>query len=191
MILRKCTLCTIITLAAIIVIVVSYFAGCGVSPNSQSGSGKDITQSGALGSSRGTAVGQIAPDFTLSTLDGRTLSLEELRGKPVMLVFWTAWCPTCKEEAPKVNKIHDQYSPLGLQVIGINIGESNARIQEGVKDFGIRYTVAKDQTTAISKSYNVVGTPTVVIIDKSGAVRYYEHEVPHDPDSTIKPLLEG
>jgi peroxiredoxin len=185
-----CKPCTLITIFALIATVGSYFAGCGV--NSKPGLGSNTTQSKYEGQPQsGTGIGQFAPDFNISTLDGSSISLEKLKGKPVMLVFWTAWCPSCKEEAPKVNRIHNQFSDSGLQVIGINIGESDARIREGIRDFGIQYIVAKDPATSVSKSYNVVGTPTVVILDKQGKVQYFGNEVPRNPEEVIKPLLES
>lgn len=138
---------------------------------------------------RGTAVGQLAPDFELTKTDGTPISLKELEGNPAMIVFWTAWCPVCKEEAPHVNKIYEEFGPKGLSVVGINIGESDARVQEGIKEFGIKYTVAKDTSTAVAKSYKVVGTPTVVILDKKGTVKYFGNEIPNNLGELIASLL--
>lgn len=138
---------------------------------------------------RGTAVGQLAPEFELAKTDGTQVSLKDLEGNPAMIVFWTAWCPVCKEEAPHVNKIYEEFGPKGLSVVGINIGESDARVQEGIKDFGIKYTVAKDTTTSVAKSYKVVGTPTVVILDKKGTVKYFGNEIPKNSGELIASLL--
>ncbi|MBX3295779.1 MAG: TlpA family protein disulfide reductase [Acidobacteria bacterium] len=138
---------------------------------------------------RGTAVGQLAPEFELAKTDGTKISLKELEGSPAMIVFWTAWCPVCKEEAPHVNEIFEEFGPKGLNVVGINIGESEARVQEGIKDFGIKYTVAKDTTTSVAKSYKVVGTPTVVILDKKGTVKYFGNEIPKNSGELIASLL--
>lgn len=129
---------------------------------------------------RGTGVGQLAPDFTLDRADGTKISLNDLQGNPAVLVFWTAWCPVCKEEAPKINKLVGEFESKGVKVVGINIGESDARINEGIKDFGIKYTVAKDKDTTVSKSYKVVGTPTVIFLDKKGVVQYFGNELPAD-----------
>ncbi|MEJ7699867.1 MAG: peroxiredoxin family protein [Pyrinomonadaceae bacterium] len=87
---------------------------------------------------RGTSVGQIAPDFALDKVDGTRFDSKELAGSPSVLVFWTAWCPVCKEEAPEINKLAAAFEPKGVKVVGINIGESDARVADGIKDFGIK-----------------------------------------------------
>jgi peroxiredoxin len=138
---------------------------------------------------RGTAVGQLAPEFELAKTDGTPISLKELEGNPAMIVFWTAWCPVCKEEAPHVNKIYEEFGPKGLNVVGINIGESDARVQEGIKEFGIKYAVAKDTSTAVARSYKVVGTPTVVILDSNGVVNYFGNEIPKDYRERLEKLI--
>lgn len=141
--------------------------------------------------SRGTSVGQLAPEFDLAQPDGTTISFKDLEGNPAMIVFWTAWCPVCKEEAPHVNKIFEEFGPKGLNVVGINIGESDARVNEGIKEFGIKYTVAKDTSTEVAKSYKVVGTPTVVILDSKGIVNYFGNEIPKDFRERLEKLMGG
>ncbi len=139
--------------------------------------------------SRGTSLGQLAPEFELTKTDGTPITLKDLEGNPAMIVFWTAWCPVCKEEAPHVNKIFEEFGPKGLNVVGINIGESDARVNEGIKDFGIKYTVAKDTSTLVAKSYKVVGTPTVVILDSKGIVNYFGNEIPKDYRERLEKLI--
>lgn len=129
---------------------------------------------------RGTSIGQVAPDFNLKKTNGGDISFRDLEGNPAVIVFWTAWCPVCKEEAPKINQLAAEFEPKGVKVIGVNIGESDARISEGISDFGIKYIVAKDQDTKVSKSYKVIGTPTVVFLDKKGVVQYFGNELPKD-----------
>lgn len=118
------------------------------------------------------------PEFDIARFDGGTLSSGDIVGKPVMIVFWTAWCPACKEEAPQINRIAADFEPKGLSVIGINIGESDARIREGIRDFGIKYVVAKDSDASVARSFGVVGTPTVFIVDRDGMIRYKGNEIP-------------
>lgn len=152
--------------------------GCGVSSESKPVVKESNSQAKEV--TRGTSVGQVAPDFTLEKTDGTKITFKDLEGNPAVLVFWTAWCPVCKEEAPKINKLAAEFESKGVKVIGINIGESDARVNEGIKDFGIRYAVAKDKDTTVSRSYKVVGTPTVVFLDKKGEVQYFGNELPAD-----------
>ncbi len=108
-----------------------------------------------------------------------------------MLVFWTAWCPVCKEEAPQLNRLSAEFESKGVRVIGINIGESDARINEGIKDFGIKYVVAKDKDSSVAKSYKVIGTPTVVFLDKKGEVKYFGNELPKDYADRLNSIIGG
>ena len=183
----SCTPCTISKLAMVLALVVGYFAGCGVSTEQKPVSSGSNTQSQEV--KRGTAIGDIAPDFDLAKVDGGSVSFKEIEGKPAVLVFWTAWCPVCKEEAPHINQLAAEFEPKGVKVIGINIGESDARVAEGIKDFGIKYTVARDKDTSVSKSYKVVGTPTVVFLDKNGVVQYFGNEVPKDYPERLNKIL--
>ncbi len=140
----------------------------------------------------GTSVGRAAPDFELTRTDGATVSLADLRGEPAVIVFWTAWCPACKEEAPRINKLAERYEPRGVRVLGINIQDSLARVEGGIKDFGIRYEVARDADASVARRYSVTGTPTIVFLDRKGVVRYFGNELPQDyPDRLDSLIVEG
>lgn len=137
----------------------------------------------------GTAVGETAPDFQLARQDGSQVSPQALRGRPAVLVFWTAWCPTCKEEAPHINELAAKYEPQGVRVVGINIQDSPARLAGGVKDFGIKYAVASDADASVARRYKVVGTPTIIFLDGQGVVRYSGNELPKDYAARLDALL--
>jgi peroxiredoxin len=124
---------------------------------------------------REAKVGSPAPEFELAKLDGARVSLNDFAGKPAVLVFWTAWCPSCKEKAPHINQLASEYQSKGVRVLGINIGEGEARVREGIK-----YDVVHDADTQIAKDYKVVGTPTIVFLDKKGVIRYFGNELPKD-----------
>lgn len=186
----SCSPCLVSKLAfLLIVIVVGYSASCGVSgePNPVTSDGN--TQKVEV--KRGTAIGNIAPEFDLAKFDGGNISFKELEGNPAVLVFWTAWCPVCKEEAPHINKLSAEFEAKGVKVIGINIGESDARVTEGIKDFGIKYTVARDKDASVAKSYKVVGTPTVVFLDKKGTVQYFGNELPKNYADRLNKIIDG
>lgn len=138
----------------------------------------------------GTAVGEKAPDFQLAGLDGAQLQLADLHGSPAVLVFWTAWCPVCKEEAPHINALAAKYEPQGVRVVGINIQDSPARTEGGIRDFGIKYQVVRDTDAGVTRRYKVTGTPTVIFLDRNGVVRYFGNELPEDYSSRLDALLE-
>ena len=66
---------------------------------------------------REAKVGSLAPEFELAKLDGAKISSGNFVGQPAVLVFWTAWCPSCKEEAPHINKLAAQYQSRGVRVL--------------------------------------------------------------------------
>jgi peroxiredoxin len=150
---------------------------------------KTADPAGAGGATTGTAVGNLAPQFQLVQTDGAQVSLDSLRGHPAVVVFWTAWCPSCKEEAPHINELAAQYGARGVRVLGINIQDSEARTAGGVREFGIKYAVARDSDAKIAKLYKVQGTPTVIFLDKQGVVRYNGNELPKDYAAQLDALL--
>lgn len=147
---------------------------------------ESVSSPASIGSNAQTAppreakIGSLAPEFELAKLDNTKISSSDLAGKPAVLVFWTAWCPSCKEEAPHINQLAAEYQNKGVRVLGINIGEGAARVGEGIKDFGIEYDVVRDADAQVAKIYRVVGTPTVVFLDKKGVVRFFGNELPKD-----------
>jgi peroxiredoxin len=167
------------------------FSGCSaklskIEPSKARNSSANKTSSNRVG----TAVGDIAPDFELAAMNGSRLKRADLNGQPAVLIFWTAWCPVCKEEAPEFNELAAQFATRGVRVIGINIQDSVARTEAGIKEFGIQYTVARDPDAAVTRRYKVTGTPTIVLIDRNGVVRYFGNELPLDYASRLVSMLE-
>lgn len=182
----------LVILLAVILTISAILAGCSQVSNEADGPGQVTSVSKGPGSAlapTGTAVGDLAPDFQLSKMDGSPFSLADLRGRPAVLVFWTAWCPVCKEEAPHFNQLAAQYEPEGVRVLGINIQDSVARTEAGIKEFGIRYPVARDADASVTRRYHVTGTPTVVFLDSQGIVRYFGNELPADYSAQLNALL--
>jgi peroxiredoxin len=137
----------------------------------------------------GTSIGDTAPDFQLERVDGAPVTLADLHGQPAVIVFWTAWCPVCREEAPHINELAAQFEPRGVRVLGINVKDSQARTEAGIKDFGILYTVLRDADAATARRYKVTGTPTVVFLDKEGVVRYFGNGLPGDYSERLDALI--
>ena len=117
------------------------------------------------------AIGYQAPDFTLSTLSGETISLAELRGKPVVLNFWATWCDPCRREMPALQATADQYAG-DVVILGLDQGEKAATVKDFIEEFGLTYPVLMDEKFAVSDSYNVQGLPTTFFIDREGVIRH-------------------
>jgi peroxiredoxin len=86
--------------------------------------------------------GQMAHDFTLQTLDGKTVHLSDYRGKAVLLNFWATWCEPCKLEMPWFVEMQKQYGPQGLQILGVAMDDADpADIARFAKDMGVDYPI--------------------------------------------------
>lgn len=182
----------LVILLAVVLTISALLVGCARLRNQAGAPGQVTSEPTDVGSSAAqtrTAVGEIAPDFQLTKMDGARVSLADLRGRPAVLVFWTAWCPVCKEEAPDFNQLAVQYEPRGVRVLGINIQDSVARTEGGIKEFGIRYPVARDPDAIVTRRYKVTGTPTVIFLDPHGSVRYFGNELPADYPAQLNALL--
>lgn len=137
----------------------------------------------------GANVGDAAPDFKLDQVNGQTISLADLRGHPAVIIFWTSWCPICKAEAPEFNRLARRNRASGIRLLGINIQESEKRTRAGIKDFGIRYPVARDGDASVARRYQVVATPTVIFLDAEGIIKYRGTRLPEDYDRRLEALL--
>jgi len=112
-----------------------------------------------------------APDFTLSTPSGASLSLAELRGKVVLLNFWATWCVPCRKEMPAIEALYQRYKDRGLEVVAISLDKlAAAPVEAFVKEVGVTYRVALDPSWATARTYGVRGLPATFLIDRAGNV---------------------
>lgn len=129
----------------------------------------------------GYKVGDTAPEFKLKTLSGKYHSLSELRKKGhVLIVFWAVECVYCYAHIKEFNHAHDQYKDK-LTVAAINIaGEYPIEVEEYVKDNNLKYLVLSERLNNldVGESYNVRGTPTLVLVSPQGKVLFYGHRMP-------------
>jgi thiol-disulfide isomerase/thioredoxin len=115
-------------------------------------------------------VGKPAPDWTQPLSAGGTLTLSSLRGKPVYLNFFATWCPPCKDEAPFINKMQQQYASRGLHVVGVDELESAGQAEGFRKQFHLIYPAVTDSGT-LQGQYLINGLPVHVFIGRDGVIR--------------------
>lgn len=116
-----------------------------------------------------------APDFALKDLKNKTFKLSKNFGKPILLFFGTSWCPACRSEIPAMKNIYATYSPKGLKVIYINIGESTKRVERFVQINSLPYRVLLDKKETVADQYNIIGVPTFILIDKDSIISNISH----------------
>ncbi|SDW06520.1 Peroxiredoxin [Marininema mesophilum] len=116
------------------------------------------------------SVGEKAPNFTLKTLDGKELSLKDLKGKPVLLNFWASWCKPCGEEMPAIQKVYDKYKKQGFQVVGVNIAETEVAVSGFSRDLDLNFPIVLDQDRVVTKRYDVGRLPATYLISREGKI---------------------
>jgi thiol-disulfide isomerase/thioredoxin len=113
-----------------------------------------------------------APEFTLPSLSGESISLKDYQGRAVLLNFWATWCLPCRAEMPLLQRYSDQ-SGDKLVILAINNLESREQVDAFAKELGLVLPVALDQDGAVANLYRVRGLPTSVFIDQDGKIRYH------------------
>lgn len=125
--------------------------------------------------------GAYAPPLQLNTLDGSTLSLEMLRGHPVVLNFWATWCAPCRQEMPTLQRYYADHADRGLRIVAVNMGEAPAQAAAWVRDFGLTFDILLDPDETSTQPYYLFGYPTTFIIDPEGVVlRVYRGPISAD-----------
>jgi len=115
---------------------------------------------------------QKAPDFTLSTLDGKKVSLKDFKGKKVVVLdFWAIWCPPCRRAMPIVQEVSNELKDKDVVFLAVNVDEDKAKVPDFVKNAGITLTVLLDTDGKVANSYNVTSIPRMFIIDKNGIIK--------------------
>ena len=126
----------------------------------------------AVNPAHSTAIDGMAPDFTLKSTNGKNLKLSEYRGEVVLINFWASWCGPCRQEMPLLDELHNSYKSLGFTVLAINVEEDPGKALRLLEDLQPAFPVLFDNTSAVSKQYDVVAMPSTVLVDRNGNMRY-------------------
>jgi len=111
-----------------------------------------------------------APDLSLSTVEGGEISLEDYRGRVVLINFWATWCPPCVEEIPSLGRLQQKFSQNELTVVSVDVGEEKARVQEFLKKVPARYPVMLDPGGATVSDWKLRAFPTTFVVDAQGRI---------------------
>jgi thiol-disulfide isomerase/thioredoxin len=115
--------------------------------------------------------GQLAPDFALPSLEGRTLKLSDFRGKAVLLNFWATWCEPCKVEMPWFVELQNKYGPQGLQVLGVAMDDAGTKeIAEFARKMGVNYPIVIGKDAVGDQYGGIPYLPSSFYIGRDGKV---------------------
>lgn len=116
--------------------------------------------------------GDMAPDFELATLDGRTIKLSDLRGQPVLVNFWATWCGPCKEEMPLIVAAYTAHTAEGLRVLAIDTTafDDVQDVKKFVANYQMTFDVLLDMDDSVGTGWNTLGLPSSYFIDRMGKV---------------------
>jgi thiol-disulfide isomerase/thioredoxin len=132
-----------------------------------------LTTNAGSQSLQGPTQSSPAPDFDLETLDGTSVKLADLRGRPVLINFWATWCGPCQQEMPMIEQYYQKYKP-DLVVLAVNSDEPKPDVQAFVTNFKLTFPVLLDPNYKVEDLYRVRAFPTTFFVDKSGTIRYQQ-----------------
>jgi peroxiredoxin len=115
--------------------------------------------------------GCLAPDFTLHTTTGETVTLYQLRGHPVLVNFWATWCEPCKAEMPDIQVVYDIYRSAGLVVLGVDQGETQVEVAAFAEANHLTFPLLLDADNKVGNVYQIKAIPASFFVNSDGIIR--------------------
>ena len=125
-------------------------------------------------------VGSRAPNFTAVDLEGRRVSMSDLRGEVVFLNVWATWCPPCREEMPSMQRLHEKLGPQGLRIVAVSIdaapgakdpaGRAGGDLRAFAKEYGLTFDIWHDPSGEIQRIYRTTGVPESFVVNRDGVI---------------------
>lgn len=117
--------------------------------------------------------GFLAPDFTLQTLDGETMTLSEQQGKAVLVNVWASWCGPCRAEMPAMERIYQEYKDDGFTILAVNATNQDSlpNAQAFVDEYQLTFPILLDQDGAVGEMYRVTGLPSSFFVRPDGTIQ--------------------
>ena len=132
-----------------------------------------------------------APDFTLRTYDGATITLSQLKGQVALINVWATWCPPCRAEMPAIQATYEQYRNQGFIVLAVNLQEDPRTVAAFMRQYGLTFPAPLDLDGTVSATYQARVLPSSFFVDKQGIIRaVYRGPMPRSVISgTVEQLL--
>jgi peroxiredoxin len=115
--------------------------------------------------------GNLAPDFTLKDLSGRSVQLSSLKGKVVLVNFWATWCPPCREEIPSMVRLNQAMQGKAFQMLAVSIDEGGKdAVASFFKKGGVTLPALLDSDGKVARRYGTTGVPETFVVDAKGVI---------------------
>ena len=115
--------------------------------------------------------GDKAPDFVLQDMDGNNHKLSDYKGQGVFLNFWGTWCEPCVEEMPAMDRQYKEFEEQGVQILAVNIAQSDFEVQSFVDRFNLSFPVVIDKSKSVMTAYNIRPLPTTILVNPQGEIQ--------------------
>ncbi|QFT89454.1 Thiol-disulfide oxidoreductase ResA [Bacillus sp. THAF10] len=115
-------------------------------------------------------VGEKAPNFVLTDLEGNEIMLSDYEGKGVFLNFWGTWCKPCEREMPFMESQYQKYKDQGVEIIAVNIQETNLAVERFRDRHGLSFPIPMDKRDQVRQAYGIMPLPTTILLDENGTV---------------------
>jgi peroxiredoxin len=119
-------------------------------------------------------VGSPAPDFTLKNIKDESITLSDLKGKPVLINFWATWCGPCRVEMPAIEAAYQAHKGEGFTVLAVDADEPKADVVEFVNALDLTFEVLLDPGLAVNDLYRIRAYPSSFFIGRDGVVAAYQ-----------------
>ena len=128
--------------------------------------------SGKPGAFRPLTIGDAAPRYAAMGMSGEFVSLDQLKGRAVLLNVWATWCVPCREEMPALQRTHEAFADSGLTVLGISVDAAGADedITRFAKEHHIGFPLAKDPNRLVARIFRTIGVPETFLLDREGNI---------------------
>ncbi|RST76118.1 thiol-disulfide oxidoreductase ResA [Siminovitchia acidinfaciens] len=135
------------------------------------------------------AIGDKAPDFILSDMNGNTHKLSDYEGEGVFLNFWGTWCKPCEREMPYMENQYQVFKDQGVEILAVNVGEPEFAINKFVQKHGLNFPILKDTNKEVLNLYKITPLPTTILINSEGIITAIESG--ELPEAKIKGMMES
>jgi len=124
--------------------------------------------------------GTLAPDFEVANLAGEVVSLEEHRGKVVLVNIWATWCPPCREEMPSMERLYQDLQGTDFEILAVSVdaptgtvgpdGRQGGDVVDFTEEMGLTFPILHDQTGMLQYTYQTTGLPESFLLDRNGVI---------------------